>query len=962
MSLCMRLLWLLPVLSALLLASAAPRAQAQHNTLDQRIADQPGVRRYALRNGLEVVVVATQADSNPHPDDADIQLWLAVRAGTMDEDDTHRGASGVLERLLYHGLDAYDAESIATLLGSDDEGNPGDAAPSPRGSMVMLDQTLLMGSSPRDDQSRIESLLGLYARVLDPNAWTFDEQHVEQAKLDLIQTLNAMYSPEVRARQHWLPQILGNGPLGMRAGLPDPDGIRALDANALAAYASAYLRPNRATLIVVANAPDARIDEMIAQALSVPDAGARTGVVDLREGLGDAQTSARSVMRLEPDMQGHQAALVWLRARQEPCLSSWSVCAAGDNQARMRSTLVDRVAGELIRHRVERLGVASMGRDTALRVDQVGLAAQVDLIQCVVRRHESDDWESTLRLLLGECDRLARDGAGSEEIVRARGSLLARWHRGADDWRTQSNAERVWLVHWLVTSGRAVQDMVRWDELATRMMSSITEDEINQRVRQLLSPGRVRALVVAQGEASQSEREVAQIDALIHASRRAPLPAIDPDWMRTLGGAILDERQRKGEITQITQHPPSQTWNARLASGIEVWARATGADNDNRVQITATLWGSMFRDASLCEAQIDAAMQAWVTPSSETRSARWLAVYMQENGIELSAHRVVGGVQLRIGADVSQSRAGMELLYLLLDRPMIDAGAFDQWSTRQSPDLHLGVDPLERGLLMLYQPTLSAHDGVQITLDDAQRTLTRIVRNARIGVGIAGRIDPASEIEQAGALLGEIVYRDPQQGTIVAPSQATQTGREQSIVVPADKSEREAIFVGMRAARKDGLDRLRATILAAMVLEDRARALGLAQGIEDTRLDAQVVMSDALGDDWALVMRARGQEPEQGESTLREAMATMVSEGINDEDLAPIKRELDRSIERYFDRAGYWSQRLSTLSMYGRDVHDLWTIREGYAAISAQQASEALREIVHAADRFKVRTEHRDPR
>lgn len=147
-----------------------------------------------------------------------------------------------------------------------------------------------------------------------------------------------------------------------------------------------------------------------------------------------------------------------------------------------------------------------------------------------------------------------------------------------------------------------------------------------------------------------------------------------------------------------------------------------------------------------------------------------------------------------------------------------------------------------------------------------------------------------------------------------------------------------------------------------MVLSDRARAVAEAQGLENTRVDAQVIRSDAIGDQWALVMRASGSELSEAESVLAEALATIVSEGISDEELAAVKAELDRSIERYFDRAGYWSRRLSQMGLHGRDVQDLWSIREGYAQIDATQASGAIRDAVNGQDRFRVLIEGQQSR
>ncbi len=920
------------------------------------IPDQDGVRRYTLRSGLEVVMVPADEDAgangSQNGSSDGIELWLVLRAGTMDEDDAQRGAAGVVERFVRQGLGGYDADAIDGLLAGGGELMGGRK---PSGSMVLLDQTIYMGRAARDDLGGLESLLGMYAAMLRPQQWAFNDVRVSAAKSGAVEMVEGMMSPEMRARQHWLPELLGEGRLGTRVGLTEPEAIERLDAGTLASYARAYYTPSRATLLVVGGRDEAAaIERLIAQELGGLEPGQRGGVVDLREPFASDQGLTRSVAGLDPELEGHTAALVWITERDDACLAAWSECASAFTETRMRSMLIGQVADELIRHRIERLGVASLGRETKISVDQIGLAGQVDLLQCVIQRRDSADWESSLRLLIGECDRLARDGAGQDEIVRARGSLLARWHRAADEWRAQSSAQRVWLVHWLISSGRPMTDMVRWDQRATRMMSTIGEQEIRTAIRRKLDPSSVRVLAVARGEPADSLAMRAQIDAIVKYVRKEPLAAIDPDWMRTLGGALLDRSSFDGEVVQVSQHAPSGTWGGRLSSGLDVWARPTAGDDDGQVEYCATLWGGLFADGSLCEAQIEAAMLAWTTPSSESRSARWLAVYMQEHELGLETQRVVGGVQLRVQGPAGASREALELLYVLLDRPMIDAQAFERWASQRRVGEHLGKEPLERAMVMLYQPELASDQACVITLDDAQRLLTRMVRNAQIGVGIAGRIDPAAEIEQAGVLLGSLAERDGGPGSAGVDDVEGVIARERSVELATDDQGRDELVLGMMGSGMTDLEQLRASILAAMVLSDRAQALARARGLDGVRLDAQIMMSDAIGARWALVLRARGKSLGEGEAVFAEALSDLIAEGISDAELEGLQEDLDRSIGRYFDRAGYWSRRLSELGMHGRSVQDLWEIRSGYAAIDAERASEALRMVVNSQERFRV--------
>jgi predicted Zn-dependent peptidase len=914
------------------------------------IRDQPGVERYGLSSGLEVVRVDTGEYAPPGAAADGLQMWLIVCAGTVHEGEAERGASTLAERVIRNGFGGRSSEQIDAMLisANTDDGSP----PRSPGSLVTLDQTIFTGQTRTQELGEVEALLGFYAELLGDSAWRIDAAHLEAAKGSMRDKLDEYMSPELRARQRWLPRLLGPGPLGTRVGLPETEHIDRLDVRGLKSFVDRVYRPSRSTLLIVGDLSSLDLDATIVRTLGGLTPGPRGQRNDLREGV----ISGARVMGLDPDLEKHQAALVWMNTRGDACLEPWSVCAGRYSESMMRDLVIDRVAAELLRHRIDRLGVAALGTGAVISVDQISIAGQIDLLQCVVEHTglDDEDWQRTLRMLVSETDRIARDGADRSEISRARGSLLARWHREAKSWRDQPDTQRAWLVHWFVTSGRPVVDMVRWDTRATELMATISDREINDALARLIDPRMTSVLAVTRGDPEQEQAMGARVTSFVDDVRTKPLAKIDPDWMMTLGGELFDETNFSGQIQEVTQHAPSDTWGATLASGVRVWTRPVGGDGD-RVELCAMLWGDMFRDGSMPESQISAAMLAWRTPSSESRSARWLAVFCENHGIDVRARRVVGGVQLQVSAPAREIESAVGLLYLLLDRPMIDADTFADWKTRQQREPDSG-DPLDRALAMLYQPELTReneHD--EVALDRAQRTLTRMVRNARIDIGIAGTVDPVAEIERAGSMLGQLVKREPPKDSAVedAENEHAMSLRERSVEIQIDGDSPQMVL-GVRGSRLNDLERLRATILATMVLSDRARALGIERGISGTQLDAQVVLSEALGNRWALILRVRGDDLTGGETVLSEAAVSLVAEGIGVKELEAVKAELDASIARYFDRASYWSTRLSTLGQQGRSVDDLWTIRAGYADVSASDASTALREAIGTNDRFRI--------
>ena len=920
-------------------------ASAQAN-----IPDQQGVKRYGLSNGLEVIFVPTDRYGDQQLEASlseDLQIWLVIRSGTMDEGNGEDSAANVAESFVRQGGIGVDEQFLDELLNPRHDAQ--DQRRQERGSFVFLDQTIYTGSIQANDPAQARELLSFYTRLLDPKQWQADSQIFASAQQCLKTKINEFMRPELQARQRWLPKLLGDGRLGQRLGFPEPEQIDALSLQRCLSFADRTYRPSRATLIVVGRPNALNLDPMIAGTLGRLPMRPSGKAADLRVGL----EANPFVVAHHPELTKHTSALVWANPNSNACLESWSICSGQYTENDLRDYIINRVAGELIRHRLDRLLVANLGSGIETSIDQFSLAGQVDLIQCVIER-EGDAWVESTQALLNECNRLAELGAAEEEITRARAALLAQWHRGADDWLTMSDRRRAWRIKWMVTDARPIIDPIQWDQRATATMATISNQEILSAITTMLDPDRAQLLAVTKGD-PQTEADMQRtLQAIrVQNTKREVIP-LDPNWMRDLGGDIFDDHDFKGRISSISQHPQSQTWSASLENGIDLWAMPLASDPDDRFSVCATLWGPMFSDGSLGEDEISAALTAWRTPSSESRSTRWLAVYVESHQIKIIARRIVGGIQLQISAPNTEAQAAVGLLHVLLQHPLIDDQAFKAWQDRHQHD-HGHRDMLDHAFAMLYRPEIAERPReTPLSIDDAQRTLTRIVRNAQVGIAMAGNFNPSEQLENASKVLGQLVRR-PALSTPKAEVQGTTqvTLREKTIKLEDPRAKQDYIIIGTTEEKMPDIQQLRATVLATVVLKNEARELAHNAG-HSIDIDAQVVSSEALVDGYALIIRGYGNTSADAASFLKETAQRISAEGINQDQLRPVQKELVESITAYFGRSSYWSNRLSMLAKRDSTIDELWTIREGYQSVDAQMATEALRHALGAPDRFVI--------
>ncbi len=920
--------------------------------LDEVIGDQAGTARVVLENGLEIIVVSTSQYARGNVQE-DVQAWLIVRAGAMYEGEGQRGAGRVFERVIREGTENFSAQAIDKILEARDVGFG-----QMTGSFVSFDHVAFMAQADRDDMEQLSEVFSFYREVLDGDARDISAERVEQAKDSLRVAIEQQPSAELRARLEWLPELMGGTLFGEQLPTPTVEELGMLTRQGIEDFGRAMYHPGQAMVLVVGDVDVGEMQGLVAGHMGGVEAGERVVMIDGRLGV---DVSMRTVMGSDIGFESDQAAVVWFRDRDDATVELWSERASRMTYGDMRQTVISRVAGEILRHRLGRLGTQEFGAECEVSVEQIDLLGQMDVIQVGAESGvetsvesglaDDDSWDEMMGFLVRECDRLSRDGSTADELSRARRSVLARWHRDADDWVGASNAQRMGLVHWLLTTGRPMMDMVRWDGIATEMMSGIGDHEIDAVLREIVIPseGSYIALVPDAGAIAKATRAGVVLD-VVNSALGSPMGVIDAHWMEQLGGSLLDDELEGGAMRSISQHAESGVWSAVLENDVKVLVRGFDDQQLERVYLSATVWGAVLDGVDADE--LDAALSAWREPASETRGRSAMRAYMNEHGLETSVERSVGYVQLKIDGPTGSFGEMMELAYVLLDRPMIENDVFEDWSTRHEQAVD---EPIDRALKLLYPMNIPKRDDGDVTVEKAQRLFTQIVRNGRIDIGIAGSIDAASVIEESAQVFGSLVSRAVQERKVIADEGEHSIKCERVIQVRDDDEQEHGVVFGFVGEKDQPLDELRALILASMVLNEMLGAMVDEAGFGGA-VRADIAYTDETPNQMIMLIRARCSEDDidQGRGIVRDAIDEIADHGVSSESLQRHQLKVDESIAWYFDTPSYWSQRLGVLGVHGRRVDDLWEIREGYQSIEAGYAKAVFDALVVGDEQFTI--------
>jgi len=929
------------------------------------LRDQDGVHRVSFDNGLACVVVeADEADqgeqTNVSHDLGDAQAWLMVRAGSLYETDAQRGSAMVLERLIRMGIEGYTPEEIDGLLIDEPTGYGGHA-----GSFVSFDQVGLMGAFGHGEQEKdqLGRLLGFYERVLGVDSLMLSDERIAEAIDWVRDSLEHEEQVDLRARRVWLPELMEGTPFGERLPGASLEALDRLSGDDVRAFARAVYHPAQAVLIVVGDVDAEEIERLVRGSVGAVDSGAGRGWV--ADGRSHRDVSGRVVVGSDPGFERHQAAMVWF---EDQGLQDFGTGGfpTGDVSQRIRGLIVDRVAGEAVRYRLGRLGRQELGPGYDLVLDQVEMWGQLGLTQVVVVG-DGDAWESSIEFLVRQNGRISRDGLGDAEIARARRLVLTRWHRDAGDWATTPFRRRVGLVHWLVSSGRPILASPAWDALATEIMSGVTDREINEVARKMVEPKHA-GYIALMAQADEGDTNDALLG-VMDASKGQALGAIDPEWMTKLSGSMIDGEPREREVVEVSQHPESGAWSAVYENGVRVHARAMGDGGENdegsgRVYLSATIWGNGLFGAGVDDELVQAALVAWRSPTTETRGGGAVSVFIEEHGLSVSAYQDVGFVQLRVNGDGDEFEAAVELMYALLGQPMIEQGAFDAWAQRSA-----GASPssVDQAIKAMYggRAGRQSETNAAVTIDEAQRLITQMVRKGRLEIAIAGEtgFDAPGMIEHAGAYFGSLVSREG--GDSVRDQHVSESNDEveRAVLVKHEKmlrvgtrEEQEHGFViGYFGVGVDELRAMRSMSLSSIMLNTRFAREGEARGFGG-KIRAQIAFSDLFEGEAVFLIRVLC-EPHEialGDEVIDSVIGGVLMDGFGEDELRRTQDLVDDSIARYFDTPEYWSQRLSVLGVKRRTVDELWGIREGYRGIDAGYASGVIARVVEGEERFRI--------
>ena len=403
---------ILTLLMGLLLQAAAGAAAPQPAVPPQsfapadRIPFDPAVTTGTLPNGLRYYL---RRNSEPA---RRVDLQLAVKAGSIDEEDDQRGLAHFLEHMAFNGSRRFKpGELISTL-------ETGGARMGPHvNAYTSFDETVYMFQLPTDREGLVEK--GLQALADFAGGLTLDPKEIDKERGGVIEEWRGRLGASQRLFEQQAPVLFFKSRYAERLPIGTPEVIKNAPAERIRAFYTRWYRPDRMAVVIVGDVDPQRMIALVKQefgSLVKPAAAApeRSYPVPMH---------TETLVKVATDPEAQQSSVSVVRKRP-----------GGEDQTvgEYRQTVIEQLVSRMLNERFSDLArrsdaaflnAGASSGDLTPTVETFSLSASV----------QHGRTEAGLAALGIEARRAQQHGFGPAELDRAKKTLLSFFERAYNE-------------------------------------------------------------------------------------------------------------------------------------------------------------------------------------------------------------------------------------------------------------------------------------------------------------------------------------------------------------------------------------------------------------------------------------------------------------------------------------------------------------------------------------------------
>ncbi|MGE8059704.1 insulinase family protein [Pseudomonas sp. NPDC089547] len=673
-----------------------------------------------------------------------LDLRLTVKAGSVDEADDQVGVAHMVEHLAFHSRAGGQQKLRERMAGF------GWVQGRHFNAVTNYERTQYLIGPPAGVRQAPQALQALsdLAFARDYNAQDLERERpivIEEWRggLGVAQRMNEQRTASQRVGSRYP----GHRTIGNEA------AIRSASLQTLQAFQNRWYLPNNMVLSAVGDFDPATMRAQIEKAFGA----AKAGEVPGREQRELALDHTLKVFRLQDPQSGSNQVAMLFRLHEPD--------SRGTTRAALRERLIDRMTLAAMLDSLRRQPL-----DTGVRslVVQKTLIGEHSTVLGIAAGVEGQAHDQALRQLLTETERLRQHGFSETDLQRERDHIRALGDKTLAKQASRTFEQWVEQLNNAAVQGNAVTDRHATAARYLEVLSSITRDDLNDRLwRWLASPDRVLQLSAA-GSSTVALPSVAQVEARQAklAATVLPAPVQVAPAIVSVPSLEMPAAPPAASIVERKAFPEQQVEHWRLANGDRlVWLKRNGPEGKWLLQADSS---AGYHLAGTPAWRLQMAAQLAMHSGLPGMDRQALATWRQEQQATLGFDQQPQRLQLNLGAAPEQLLALMQS-YRVSQLASIDQDTFSTTRDvflqrlRSRPDDVRGLQEtrqrvLKYGVDHWQSPDISALE--QLTVDQLNADWKRLA-SAPVTYYLMADAAPQSLQKMVSELLATIPRATP---------------------------------------------------------------------------------------------------------------------------------------------------------------------------------------------------------
>ncbi|MDQ3366692.1 MAG: insulinase family protein [Myxococcota bacterium] len=613
------------------------------------------VKKGTLPNGLTYYIM-----KHKQPEKRAL-LWLAVDAGSVQEDDDQRGLAHFVEHMAFNGTKRFPKAEIINYLEKIGMGFGADLNAS-----TSFDETIYTLTVPTDDKTFVPKgfdILRDWAADV-----SFDPTEVDKERGVVLEEWRLGRGAFQRLFDKQAKVLFKGSRYAERLVIGLPDTLKTAPRDALVRYYKDWYRPDLMAVIAVGDFEDpAAIEKMIA------------------EKFGDLKNPAKARPRTPaglPKADGTRVSIETDKELPAQVVSVYNLLAHRPESTSkdFRRMTVEQVYQTILNERLGTLARRKEAPFVGAFAGAQGFTREIDVFARTAQV-KAGKVEDTLRALFIEVLRVEQHGFTQGELDRARINIARFYDQNAVGEQTNQSSEYAAEMTRNFFEGELMVGRVAEKDLTLKFLPTITLAELNSLASRYGGADN-RAIVIAGPDGSPLPTQARVLEIVAEVAKSE----IDPWQDKAAVTALLAQPPQPGKVTKETKIEAIGVTEWTLSNGVRVIVKPTDFEADV-VTISGTSPGGL----------------AVATPKqyADARFADDIAALGGVGELDVDAlQKALAGKQVQASASLSETLESIEaggsvrdletifqLVYLRMTAPRKDEQAVAVWKQNTAEQL-----------------------------------------------------------------------------------------------------------------------------------------------------------------------------------------------------------------------------------------------------------------------------------